>query len=159
MSFVQDLGSAKVWGCTLGLTMAIITTPAIAGNYEFVPAPQIDLNRMYRIDRVTGEVSACQYGVNTSAEGTVGVTLCYPIGEGAGPQPPGEYGLVATRHVKDGGIFRVNYRTGQMSVCYVFEGSDPQKVVCTPPGSPPSLTAQGAPDNKSQAGAPSSAPR
>lgn len=142
----------------LGMGVSIGAFPAIAGNYEFVPAPQIDLNRMYRIDRVTGEVSACQYGINTSAEGTVGVTLCYPVGEGAGPQPPGEYGLVATRHVKDGGIFRVNYRTGQMSVCYVFEGADPQKVVCTPPGAPPSADAA-AGANTARETTPSATPR
>ncbi|MEN3930468.1 hypothetical protein WJT86_05240 [Microvirga sp. W0021] len=136
----------KFSGYILG--MAILACPAsvLAANYEFVPAPQIDLNRMYRIDKVTGEVSACQYGVNTRADGAVGVTLCYQVGEGAGPQTPGEYGLVATRHVKDGGIFRVNYRTGQMSVCYVFEGSEPQKVVCTPPGAAPGEAAGNASD-------------
>ncbi len=30
-------------------------------------------------------------------------------------------------------MFRVNYRTGEMSVCYVFD----EKVVCTPQTSPP----------------------
>jgi hypothetical protein len=29
-------------------------------------------------------------------------------------------------------VFRVNYRTGEMSVCYVFD----EKVVCTPQTSP-----------------------
>jgi hypothetical protein len=29
-------------------------------------------------------------------------------------------------------VFRVNYRTGEMSICYVFE----EKVVCTPQTSP-----------------------
>jgi hypothetical protein len=97
-----------------------------ASIYEFVPAPQVDLNRVYRIDRTTGELAACQYGLK---EGTLGVTLCYPAGEGAGPQPPGEYGLVASKHQAEGGVFRVNERTGQMSICYVYE----EKVVCTPP--------------------------
>ncbi len=50
----------------------------------------------------------------------------------AGPQTPGEYGLVASRHEREGGVFRVNYRTGEMSICYVFE----EKVVCTPQTSP-----------------------
>ena len=53
-------------------------------------------------------------------------------GEGAGPQAPGEYGLVASRHEREGGVFRVNFRTGEMSICYVFE----EKVVCTPQTSP-----------------------
>ena len=90
----------------------------MAAPYDFVPAPQTDLNRIYRIDRVTGEVSSCQYGLQ---EGTVGVTLCFGAGEGAGPQTPGEYGLVASRHEREGGVFRVNYRTGEMSICYVFD--------------------------------------
>ena len=107
---------------------AIFGTPAAlsASIYEFVPAPQIDLNRIYRIDRSTGELAACQYGLK---EGTLGVTLCYPAGEGAGPQAPGEYSLVASKHEREGGVFRVNERTGQMSICYVYE----EKVVCTPP--------------------------
>jgi hypothetical protein len=97
-----------------------------ASIYEFVPAPQVDLNRVYRIDRVTGELAACQYGLK---EGTLGVTLCYPAGEGAGPQAPGEYSLVASKHQAEGGVFRVNERTGEMSICYVYA----DKVVCTPP--------------------------
>jgi hypothetical protein len=106
-----------------------MASPAPAAPYDFVPAPQTDLNRIYRIDRVTGEVSSCQYGLQ---EGTVGVTLCFGAGEGAGAQAPGEYGLVASRHEREGGVFRVNYRTGDMSICYVFD----EKVVCTPQTSP-----------------------
>src|SRR3954447_11134444 len=100
-----------------------------AAPYDFVPAPQTDLNRIYRIDRVTGELVSCQYGLQ---EGTVGATLCFGAGEGAGPQAPAEYGLVASRHEREGGVFRVNYRTGEMSVCYVYD----EKVVCTPQASP-----------------------
>src|SRR3954452_926649 len=93
------------------------TAGASAGPYDFVPAPQTDLNRVYRIDRITGEVSSCQYGLQ---EGTVGVTLCFGGAEGAGRPPPGEYGLASSRHEREGGVFRVNYRTGEMSVCDVF---------------------------------------
>src|SRR5215211_4425511 len=114
--------------CVLGAT-----TPVAAAPYDFVPAPQTDLNRIYRIDRITGEVSSCQYGLQ---EGTVGATLCFGGGEGAGPQPPGEYGLVASRHEREGGVFRVNFRTGEMSICYVFD----ERVVCTPQTSPPAAT-------------------
>ena len=99
---------------------------ALAGQFEFMPAPQTDLNRIYRIDRVTGEVGACQYG---QKEGTFGVTLCFPAGDGAGKQEPSEYGLIASRHEREGGVFRVDMRTGAMSVCYVFD----ERVVCTRP--------------------------
>src|SRR5829696_4348333 len=115
------------------LALGGLGSPVLAASYDFVPAPQTDLNRIYRIDRITGEVSSCQYGLQ---EGTVGATLCFGGGEGAGPQPPGEYGLVASRHEREGGVFRVNYRTGEMSICYVFE----EKVVCTPPDRGPHST-------------------
>lgn len=105
--------------------LAALVAPAQANQFDFKAAPQTDLNRIYRIDRVTGEVGACQYGLK---EGTIGVTFCYPAGEGAGAQKPGEYGLVASHHQKEAGVFRVNYRTGEMSVCYVFN----DQVVCTP---------------------------
>src|SRR5918912_4344206 len=101
----------------LGL-FALAGSPSLAAPYDFVPAPQNDLNRIYRIDRATGEVISCQYGLQ---EGTVGATLCFAAGEGAGPQAPAEYGLVPSRHEREGGVFRVNYRTGGMRVCYVFE--------------------------------------
>ncbi len=108
---------------------AVVLGAASAGAQEYVyePAPQSDLNRIYRVNRLTGEVGACQYGIR---DGSIGVTLCYPAGEGAAAQTePGEYGLVASNHEREGGIFRVNRRTGEMSVCYVLGES----VVCTPP--------------------------
>jgi hypothetical protein len=117
-------GAAALAGAVLGGAMA-----AQAASYDFVPAPQTDLNRIYRVDRITGEVTSCQYGLQ---EGTVGATLCFGAGEGGGPQAPGEYGIVSSRHEREGGVFRVNYRTGEMSVCYVFD----EKVVCTPQTSP-----------------------
>lgn len=107
--------------------VAVTGVAAEAANFEFLAAPQTDLNRVYRLDRATGEVGACQYGLQ---EGTVGVTLCYPPGEGAGPQAPSEYSLVASRHDREAGVFRVDLRNGTMSICYVLNDS----VVCTPPG-------------------------
>lgn len=108
------------------ITLALgVAWPAAAGQFAFVPAPQIDLNRIYRVDRFSGEVGACQYGLK---EGSVGVTLCFPSGEGAGRQEAGDYALVASRHEREGGVFRVNERTGAMSICYVFN----EQVVCTP---------------------------
>ena len=99
---------------------------AFAANYEFLAAPETDLNRVYRLDRASGEVGACQYGLK---EASIGVTLCYPPGEGAGPQAPSEYSLIASRHEREGGIFRIDMRTGNMSICYVLN----EAVVCTPP--------------------------
>ncbi|MGA3304128.1 MAG: hypothetical protein ABSC72_12690 [Methylovirgula sp.] len=105
--------------------LAASVSSVAAANYEFVAAPEIDLNRVYRLDKSTGEVGACQYGLK---EGTVGVTLCYPAGDGAGPQGSSEYALIASRHEREGGVFRVDLRTGMMSICYVLN----EAVVCTP---------------------------
>jgi hypothetical protein len=99
--------------------------PASAQQFQFQPAPQTDLNRIYRVDRQTGEVGACQYGLK---DGSVGVTLCFAAGEGAGPQEASDYALVPSRHDREGGIFRVDQKSGAMSVCYVYD----EKVVCTP---------------------------
>jgi len=99
---------------------------ATAQDFQFMAAPQIDLNRVYRVHRFTGEVGACQYAVK---EGTVGTTTCWPAGEGAGAQPPGgDYQLISSSHQHEGGVFRVNRRTGEVSVCYVLS----ERVVCTP---------------------------
>lgn len=111
----------------LGVGLFVLPTfgAALAAPFEFAPAPQTDLNRVYRIDKATGEVGACQFQLK---EGGVGVTVCFPAGEGAGPQAPSDYVLVPSRHEREGGIFRANVRTGELSVCYVFD----DKVVCTP---------------------------
>ncbi len=110
----------------LGLGIAGWAGQAVAASYEFLAAPEKDLNRIYRLDKATGEVGACQYGLK---EGTIGVTLCYEPGEGAGPQGPSDYALVASSHEREGGVFRVDLRTGMMSICYVLNSA----VVCTPP--------------------------
>jgi hypothetical protein len=107
-------------------SVLVVPTSLLAANYEFLAAPETDLNRVYRLDRATGEIGACQYGLK---ENSVGVTLCYPPGEGATAQQPSEYGLIASRHEREGGVFRVDLRTGTMSICYVLNDS----VVCTPP--------------------------
>ena len=117
--------TAKAAGCAAALILAS-TLGASAASYEFLAAPETDLNRVYRLDKATGEMGACQYGL---VEKTVGVTLCYPLGEGAGPQSQSEYALIASRHDREGGVFRVDVRTGTMSICYVLN----EAVVCTPP--------------------------
>jgi hypothetical protein len=107
-------------GVWLALAGAVVAAP-----FDFAPAPQTDLNRVYRVDKATGEVAACQFQLK---EGGVGVTVCFPPGEGAGAQAPSDYTLMPSRHEREGGIFRVNIRTGEMSICYVFD----DKTVCTP---------------------------
>jgi hypothetical protein len=141
--------------CFLALTLTLAGPGAgRAASYDFLAAPETDLNRIYRLDKATGEMGACQYGLSeatvsnalpsaeavpghTVGEGTaaanaaegIGVTLCYPPGEGGGPQSQSEYALIASRHAGEGGVFRVDVRTGTMSICYVLK----ERVVCTAP--------------------------
>ena len=105
---------------------------AFAAQYEFLAAPEVDLNRIYRVDRATGEVGACQYALanpSAPAEQANGVTLCYPPGQGASAQTPSDYALIASHHEHEAGVFRVDTRSGAMSICYVLNNY----VVCTPP--------------------------
>ncbi|WP_210491001.1 hypothetical protein [Microvirga antarctica] len=135
-SALSGVGKLVRVGRLAGVAVLAAAGSVVAAPFDFVPAPQTDLNRIYRIDRYTGEISSCQYGLQ---EGTIGVTLCFGSGEGAGPQSPGEYGLVASKHEREGGVFRVNFRTGDMSICYVFD----EKVVCTPQTSPAAAASPG----------------
>lgn len=106
--------------------LAVSAGEARADDYIFAPAPTVEVNRIYRVNRYTGEMGACQYAIK---DGTVGVTLCYGAGEGASAQSaPGDFDLVGSRHERESGIFRVNHRTGEMSICYVLS----EQVVCTP---------------------------
>lgn len=110
------------------ILLTVAPAAARAANYEFLAAPQTDLNRVFRLDKATGEVGACQYGLKEGA--SIGVTLCYPAGEGAKPGVFSEYALVASHHSGEGGVFRVDLRSGMMSICFVLNESS---VVCTPP--------------------------
>jgi hypothetical protein len=114
------LAAAALWA-------SLATEASAAGNYEFLAAPQTDLNRVFRLDKATGEVGACQYGLKEGSP--IGVTLCYPPGEGAKAGSFSEYALVASRHTGEGGVFRVDLRSGMMSICFVLNES---AVVCTP---------------------------
>jgi hypothetical protein len=109
----------------LGLAVAFAASAASAEDYAFLAAPQTSLNRMFRVETTTGEVGVCQFAVSDRG---AGVTLCYPPGEGAGPQEPGLYALAASNHQQEGGVYRVERRTGRMSLCYVLA----EQVVCTP---------------------------
>jgi hypothetical protein len=129
------------------LALALAAAPATAENrWEFLPAPQINLSLVYRLDKLTGDVVACQYahtpGKAEVGPGAYGITACYRGADGATKQEPGDYGLIATRHEQEGGVFRVDYRTGAISICYLYfqrekqgdhEVVADQYVVCTTP--------------------------
>ena len=125
VSFAQNAFVSLMSALIIFAAMSVVAGQAQAQQFQFAPSPQTDLNRVYRMDRQTGEMGACQYGLKENA---VGVTLCFASGDGAGPQEASEYALVPSRHEREGGIFRVDHKSGAMSICYVHE----EKVVCTP---------------------------
>ena len=119
---------------------------AASERFDFLAAPQINLSLLYRLDRLTGEVIACQFAHNPGktdvGPGGYGVTACYRGGDGSSGQPAGDYALVASRHEQEGGVFRVDNRTGAISICYLYfqrekqgdrETVADQYVVCTTP--------------------------
>jgi hypothetical protein len=148
---------AKTWVVGAAAMAACALAPqAEAAQYEFLPAPQINLSLVYRLDKLTGEVIACQFAHNPGrtdvGPGAFGVTSCYRGGDGATKQDPSDYGLVATRHEQEGGVFRVDYRTGALSICYLYfqrekqgdhEAIADQYVVCTPQWNQPAPTRAG----------------
>ena len=143
------------WGLA-AIAAGAFAPPAEAGQYEFLAAPQINLSLVYRVDKLSGDVIACQFAHNPGrtdvGPGAFGVTNCYRSGDGATKQDPGDYGLIATRHEQEGGVFRVDYRTGALSICYLYfqrekegdhEAIADQYVVCTPQWKQPAAARSG----------------
>ena len=47
------------------IAACVVCAPALAaGQYEFLAAPQINLSLVYRLDKLTGDVIACQFAHN-----------------------------------------------------------------------------------------------
>ena len=132
-----------------GLAAAGLATgsgAAAEGRFAFLPSPQINFSLLYRLDRLTGEVIACQFaktpGKTEVGPGAYGVTACYRGGEGAVNQPAGDYELMSSHNEQEGGVFRIERRSGAISVCYLYfqrekrgesETITDQYVVCTTP--------------------------
>lgn len=122
----------------LGGVGGAFAQPAAApggAGFDFAAPPSAQANRVYGINRQTGEMNVCQFERPNAAG--VGVTFCFAQGEGAGAQKAGNYALVPTRYEGETGIFRVNRDTGEMSICYVREtaraaGGTDSSLVCTP---------------------------
>ncbi len=116
-------GKASGFGIA-AIAACLFASGAAAGQYEFLAAPQINLSLVYRLDKLSGDVIACQFAHNPGradvGPGAFGVTSCYRSGDGATKQDPGDYGLIATRHEQEGGVFRVDNRTGALSICYLI---------------------------------------
>ena len=128
---------------TAAALFGLAATSAQAGSFQFLAAPGIDVNLVYRLDTLSGEVTVCQYGIAPGDAGAdkarFGVTFCHQAGSGAVKQgEPGEFALIASRHEREAGVFRVDLRSGTVSNCFLHIGKEGEKVVedfvvCTPP--------------------------
>ena len=123
------------------LLLGFFNSAAQAGSFQFLAAPGIDVNLIYRLDSLTGEVTVCQYGIApgdaNAAKTPYGITFCHAAGAGATKQDPGEYALISSRHEREAGVFRVDQRSGAVSNCFLHIGKEGEKVVedfvvCTP---------------------------
>ena len=89
-----------------------------AGRIRSSPAPtsswrpEIILNRVYRLDKATGEIGARQYGPKGRLDRR---DLCYPPGEGATAQASSEYGARRLPPRARGGVFASTCGPGTMS--------------------------------------------
>lgn len=143
-----SLVSAGSTAAARGVRAALVAVGALAATlggapaaraaetlFDFAAPPSAEANRVYGVNRKTGEMSACQF---ERPEGSnVGITRCFAQSEGAGVQKDGDYALVPTRYAGETGIFRVNRDTGEMSICYVREqpggsGAAQSLILCTP---------------------------
>lgn len=106
------------------------------GAFAFASPPSAQANRVYSVNRQSGEVSACQFERPDASQ--TGITRCFPRGDGAVAQANGIYSLISTGFAGETGVFRVNAATGEMSICYVRDvpkagGGQEAKILCTPP--------------------------
>lgn len=132
---VAGMLAAGIGGSGTATAQPAAVQGAAAPGFDFAAPPSAQANRVYGVNRQTGEMNVCQFERPNTAG--VGVTFCFAQGEGAGPQKAGNYALVATRYEGETGIFRVNRDTGEMSICYVREtaraaGGTDSSLVCTP---------------------------
>jgi hypothetical protein len=114
------------------LVLGALSTAAASGFYEFVAPPSNRHNGIWRVDRETGETGYCYFRLQREGAGE---TSCALAGKSAGPQTePGPYRLVPSRAETEAGVFRVNERSGAMSLCYPRVDERGQtEVTCTDP--------------------------
>ncbi len=125
-----------VGGAAIGYAFSGTPKAQAETGYSFAAPPSAEANRIYGVNQRTGEMSVCQF--ERPDGNMVGITRCFPKGEGAGAQAEGDYALVPTHYAGETGIFRVNRATGEMSICYVRElndanGKPETRLLCTPP--------------------------
>ncbi len=131
------VGSAAVAGVLFPVLAA--AQDASQGAYMFSAPPSAQANRVYSVNRKTGEMNACQFERPDSSQ--VGVTRCFTRGEGAGAVSAGNYQLVPDAIWRRDRYFPGQYRhrRDEHLLCArtcrrPAAGGNEAKILCTPPG-------------------------
>lgn len=117
-----------------GAWLATATVPGFAQDaiYQLVTPANPTINYVYRLNTVTGELTACWYGTQNNT--ACAKPAAAPNGDAGEPTPaPGLYQLAVPPNPERSNVFRLNTRTGAVSTCWI-EGSDEAgwKVTCAP---------------------------
>ena len=100
----------------LGLLAVAPPTDAQTIQYEFLTPADTEEDRLWRVDTLSGEVGMCTF--EKDRKRPRGFMKCLKAGAGASVQDqPGPYGLVRSNREDATSVFRVNRRTGTMSLC------------------------------------------
>lgn len=127
-------GACRVGKCLIaGLAMLAVVPPVSAQTiqYEFLTPADTEDDRLWRVDTLSGEVGMCTFE-KKDRKHPRGFMACLKAGAGASIQDqPGPYGLVRSNREDATSVFRVNRRTGTMSLCYERDDRKGHRIVCT----------------------------
>lgn len=134
----SDWSCASVWSIclALGLWVGAVGWAPLAHaetvQFKFLAPSDTEEDRLWRVDTLSGEVGMCTF--EKSRRSASGVMVCLKRGAGASIQKqPGPYKLVPSNREDAKGVFRVNQRTGTMSLCYDVDDRKGHRIVCTEP--------------------------
>lgn len=134
----SDWWCAPVWSVclALGLGVGAIGWAPVAQaetvQFKFLAPSDTEEDTLWRVDTLSGEVGMCTF--EKSRRSASGVMSCLKPGSGASIQKqPGPYKLVPSNREDAKGVFRVNQRTGTMSLCYDVDDRKGHRIVCTEP--------------------------
>ncbi|MEM9320893.1 MAG: hypothetical protein AAGA70_18095 [Pseudomonadota bacterium] len=116
MALVRPTRTALALACvaaTIGLPAS--AQDAAAPAFQILAPPSTEWNIVFRLNRATGEVTGCAY----VEDETGNATRCYPAVDHAQAGEAGPYVLAASHNPSVRSVYRLNERTGAISLCWV----------------------------------------
>ncbi|MEM9050073.1 MAG: hypothetical protein AAGC92_15290 [Pseudomonadota bacterium] len=104
----------------IALALAAFAGPAgaqetVSPAWQILAPPSAEWNIVYRLNRSSGEITGCAYIERAAGN----VTTCYPAMDHARGGDPGPYTLAASNNSTVISVYRLNERTGEISLCWV----------------------------------------